>query len=325
MPTLPFSNTAGYLYPPDKFPDQYNQLTFGQTVRLAFWAETSGLRNNCTFTFLETPDDFVPEAWSYNLFNAPPLPLNAPGPVIVAEGTQKNVGPATIVYPLNTFGMFLLVDGTFLTQGLKTFRVQISAEGMTPTILVAQTRIVEKRINLGLPVGCDTAPTGWPPDNTAGKLVFSFGYTIPNYCVRFVEGGPFELHVPTYEGEDVDTVGGRIPRGRVERVRTARIACQMLFGVGPDGTPYNSLQEGMVRNWRDICDLTIGGLLSEQTNPPEPSFDGTSWVQYTPYVGGPTYEFEAHILPPVPGSVQIGVGMAFGLILEVPNPTGNLP
>jgi len=173
-------------------------------------------------------------------------------------------------------------------------------------------------LSLGLPLTCQNGTVGWPPDYSAGKLVFldASNYTIPNYAVRMVGAAAFELHVATLEGEDVDTIQSRVAYPRRERNRTARIACQMLFGTNKAGTPYASLQQGMTVNWGEVTGLS------------DDSWDTTTGLQtvrYEPYISGPVYQFEAHVMPPVPGEVQIGVGMAFGLILEVPNPSAVLP
>ncbi len=173
-------------------------------------------------------------------------------------------------------------------------------------------------LTFGVPLTCTDGTGGWTPDESSGKLVFvdNGNYTIPNRCVRFVGAGPFELHVATIEGEDVDTINSRVAYPRRERVRTARIACQMLFGVNKSGTAYNDLQRGMVTNWGEVTDLSDESWST--TN-------GLQTVRYTPWVGGPVHQFEAHVMPPVPGEVRFGVGMAFGLVLEVPNPSAVLP
>lgn len=170
-------------------------------------------------------------------------------------------------------------------------------------------------LNIALPLTCYTEGTvGWEPDYSVGKLVFvdNDDYTIPNYCVRFTEGAAFELHVATLEGDDVTVVNGTIAYPRVERKRVAKITCQMLFGTDAEGTPYDSLQEGMVLNWAAITALSDLSVTQTQ---------GLQTVEYEPYVGADPITFDAHVLPPVVGSVKMGVGMAFGLQIEVPDPT----
>lgn len=169
-------------------------------------------------------------------------------------------------------------------------------------------------INPALPLSCQPGTVGWEPDYTAGKLVFvdNDDYTLPNYAVRFTDSGPFELHVATLSGDDVEVISGTVGYPRVERKRTARMALQMLFGTSPDGTPWPTVAEGMVKNWADLTalsDLTVTDVQGLQT------------VEYTPYVGATTYTFEAHVMPPIVGEVTNGLGMTFGLILEVPDPS----
>jgi hypothetical protein len=173
-------------------------------------------------------------------------------------------------------------------------------------------------LNLGLPLTCATGTDGWAPDYSAGKLVFldNSNYTIPNRCVRFTEGAAFELHVATLEGDDVDTISSRVAYPRRERLRKARIACQMLFGVDKTGAAYNDLQQGMTANWSEVTALSDKSWNTS---------NGLQTIRYEPWIGSAIHQFEAHVLPPVVGSVQMGVGMAFGLIIEVPNPSAVLP
>jgi hypothetical protein len=169
-------------------------------------------------------------------------------------------------------------------------------------------------INTAIPFDCQPGTVGWEPDYSAGKLEFidNSNYTIPNRAVRFTGSGPFELHIASLSGEDVEVVSGTIGYPRIERKRIARMSCQMLFGVDPSGTAYGSLPEGMTLNWSEITalsDLTVSDVQGLQT------------LEYTPYIGATPIQFEAHVLPPVVGEVVNGVGMTFGIVIEVPDPT----
>jgi hypothetical protein len=169
-----------------------------------------------------------------------------------------------------------------------------------------------------LNLDCYSAPTGWAPDFSHGRIIFvdAANYTIPNRAIRFTGAGPFELEVATFEGEDVPTVNGSVAYPKTERLRTARISCQMLFQVAPNGTPWGNIGQGMRENWADLNDIAALSLSNPQ---------GLQTVSYRPWTTATTYTFEAHVLPPVIGEVRNGIGMSFGLVIEVPNPTTVLP
>jgi hypothetical protein len=174
-------------------------------------------------------------------------------------------------------------------------------------------------IQSGIPLIClaDETPVGWPLDFSAGKLEFvDNNYTIPNRAVRFAQGGTFPLHIASLTGEDITTINGIYSHEQREPVRRAEIECQMLFGVNSAGSVYTGLQEGLTTNWDDLTSLSD---LSRT------SASGLQTIRYTPYIGGPVHQFSAHVLPPVVGSTQLGVGMSFRLTLEVPNPEPALP
>ena len=137
-------------------------------------------------------------------------------------------------------------------------------------------------------------------------------YTIPNYAVRFTGSGPFELHVGELSGDDVQVISGTVAYPRVERKRTARMALQMLFGADSTGAAHPSLAEGLVTNWaevRDLSDLTVTDT------------QGLQSITYTPYIGATPVTFDAHVMPPIVGEVRDGIGMTFGLVIEVPDPS----
>jgi hypothetical protein len=174
--------------------------------------------------------------------------------------------------------------------------------------------------NVGvIPLTCfaDEEPVGWPLDYSNGKLEFvDSGYTIPNHAVRFVDAGAFPLHSATFETNDIETINGLFTHEQREAERSVDLECQLLFGVNAAGSVYNDLQEGMITNWNDLTDLAD---LSVTTT------SGLQTVRYTPYIGGPTHQFEAHVLPPKVGNVTRGIGMQFTLTIAVPNPTPLLP
>lgn len=195
-----------------------------------------------------------------------------------------------------------------LKLGGDTNRCHIANASIDVTTTVART------LNFAIPLTCAGGIAGWEPDYSAGQLVFvdNGNYTIPNYAVRFTEGAALELHLPNLVGDDVEVVNGTIAYPKVERKRTARIACQLLFGTDPAGVAFADLQEGMLMNLQELNDLSDDTVTDSQ---------GLQEIEYTPFIGANPISFDAHVMPIVPGSVQLGVGMAFGIILEVPDPS----
>jgi hypothetical protein len=295
--------------------------TVGQQVSFLYVAQTASTESGGSLIIVNSPAGFAPTTWSRTPSGS--LSGFAP-PIIYLANTGVNVGSTTTVPTYGFPGLFYIVTGTFSTPGTKVFTVSGETTpskfgaGSASLSVVPQAAAAGPPVNLALPFDCQDAPAGWTPDTSAGELVFTNNdnYTIPNYCVRFAEGGPFELHVAQLEGDGIDVIAGRIAYPKREPIRKARVACQMLFGVDEQGTPHAGLQEGMTRNWSAVTRLADLG----RTNT-----DGLQQVDYTPYPGGPVYSFQARVLPPVVGSVELGVGMAFGLILDVPNPTAVLP
>jgi hypothetical protein len=292
----------------------------GEEVSFVYYGETSAPETGAVIAINAAPDGFVPTDWSITPNTSP---SGSPLPIIYAAGSVITVGNTNTLPAIGTEGVGYLITGSFTTPGTKTFSVTLDTTQSTAvtagaSLVVNDASYGTANLNLGLPLTCATGLTGWSPDFSAGKLVFvdNSNYTIPNYAVRFTEKAAFELHVATLEGSDVDTINSRVAYPRRERNRTARIACQMLFGVDKDGSAYNDLQRGMTVNWSELT------ALSDQS---WSTTNGLQTVHYTPWIGASVYQFEAHVIPPVVGSVQMGVGMAFGLILEVPNPAAVLP
>jgi hypothetical protein len=300
--------------------------TVGETVVLVaygYQSNTGTPDTGATITITAAPSGFTATDWARTPHN---LRTGYSPPIITSAGSVINVGsttpmPAVIPGEFGDYGLFYRVVGTFSTPGTKTFTITFDTAQSAPMTATASLVVTDpptSGANLALPLQCQDGTVGWHPDESAGKLVFvtNGNYTIPNRAVRFVGAAAFELHVPTLEGEDVDAINTRIAYPRTERVRTARVACQMLFGTSSSGVPYSNLQQGMVTNWGQVADLSDNTW--NTTN-------GLQTIRYTPWIGGPVSQFEAHVLPPVVGEVRPGIGMAFGLILEVPNPSAVLP
>ncbi len=157
---------------------------------------------------------------------------------------------------------------------------------------------------------------GWEPDPDHGELVFNaHAYTIPNYAVRFVDWGAFDLLVPTLEGDDVEVLNGAIAYPRRERTRIARLVLQVNFAVDTAGTPYGSRTEGHLRNWSDLNAIAATSISTAQTG------TGLQSLTWTPHASASPVTFNAHVLPPDAGAVDYGKGMMAGMIVQVPDPT----
>jgi hypothetical protein len=291
----------------------------GEQVSFLFIAQVASTESGCLLIINESPAGFVPTTWS----RTPSASLTGFAPPIIYQANTgvASIGSTTTVPTYGVSGLFYIVTGTFTTAGTKRFSVTGETTPSPPVTGAATLRVsptaaaATATINPGLPLVCNDGPVGWEPDYTAGRLDFA-SYTIPNWCVRFVEGGPFELHVAQLTGDSVDVISGRIAYPKREPIRKARVACQMLFGVDTAGTPYSDLHEGATTNWSQLTRIADAGRTST---------DGLQAVQYTPFVGGPVYSFNARVQPPITGTVQNGVGMAFGLVIDVPNPSAVLP
>jgi hypothetical protein len=299
---------------------QITTARVGQIVWIGYTIGASFSMSNGTATINDFPSDFVVSEW---LKSPTVLTLPQTSQTWSASPPTVDLGDViTLGNPANVDGdatYYVLFEGTFTGAGTKSFEVEFDATNATgPTAIPFTINVVPpNNPNFGLPLECQTGPVGWYPDYTTGKLVFNDmdDYTIPNYAVRFNGSGPFELHVATLEGDDVTVVNGTVAYPRVERKRVAKITCQMLFGAQPDGTPHNSAQEGLVLNWAEFTALS---------DPTVSDTQGVQSVTYTPYPGATPVTFAAHVLPPVVGDVQNGIGMNFGFEMQVPDPS-NLP
>jgi hypothetical protein len=304
---------------PSSFP-QLSTVDVGQVVWIAFDVTAFSGATSGTVTLNDFPVEFDADYWlkSPTLLTLPQSSQTwSGGPILTDIGDVVSLGSPVLLSGLYKY--WVLWEGSFTAPGSYDFELEFDAVGSAgPLVIPFSVNVVTPppppNPNLAIPFACQPGTLGWEPDDTAGKLEFldNASYTIPNRAVRFTGSGPFELHIATLSGEDVEVVSGTIGYPRVERKRVARVACQMLFGVTPAGAAHGSVPEGMTLNWAEITalsDLTVTDVQGLQT------------IQYTPYVGATPIQFEAHVLPPVLGEVVNGVGMTFGIVIEVPDPS----
>jgi hypothetical protein len=311
---------AGFVGDPNAALTPLATVEVGDTVWIAFDVTAFFGATNGTVTVNDFPSEFVPTQWLKSPASVT-LPQSSQswsaGPILSTPGNVINLGNPVLLS--GNYKYWVLWQGAFSSVGSFSFELEFNATGSTGPLTIPFTATVvppsvPPNPNLAIPFACQPGVLGWEPEFGAGKLEFldNANYTIPNYAVRFTGAGPFELMVATLSGEDVEVVSGTIGYPRVERKRVARIACQMLFGVTPAGAAHASVAEGMVTNWSELnalSDLTVTNVQGLQT------------VEYTPYIGATSVQVEAHVLPPVVGEVSNGIGMTFGLVLEVPDPS----
>lgn len=292
-------------------------VVVGETVWVAvdFTAFASAVGGTCEL--IDFPANFTATNWlvSPDLLTLPQSSQTwSSGPIQSTTGDIISLG--TPVDLSGTYKYWVLWEGSFTSAGTASFEVEFDATNAAgPTSIPFSVSVSPAPPpNFAIPMACQQGTVGWEPEFSAGKLEFNDngGYTIPNYAVRFTASGPFELHVASLSGDDVEVISGTVAYPRIERKRVARMSLQMLFGADPAGSPHPSIPEGMVTNWatvRALSDLTVSDT------------QGLQSITYTPYIGATPVTFDAHVLPPIVGEVREGVGMTFGLVIEVPDPS----
>lgn len=141
-------------------------------------------------------------------------------------------------------------------------------------------------------MSCECA---WGVDYSTGKLVFSGGYTLPNYAVRQVDIGFLALEVKALDIADAEHSTGftGVPAAP-EKSRTASLPLLVSFKCNPAGTPFadaggnTANQIGWASNWSGLNALADASFTG----------DGTQTVTYTPYTGATPVALTLKVNPP---------------------------
>ena len=152
----------------------------------------------------------------------------------------------------------------------------------------------------------------WEPDPTLSQIVFAdaYGYTIPNYAVRFVDDASFRLGIRQGKGEDVVTIGKTWPYPWSRRT-VAPLPMEMNYMFDSTGVAHRPAHRG-------------------GHQPPHPQRDrqpvdhrphGLQTINWFPHDGRPNLTFEAHVSAPVLGANVQGKGCKVGIVITIPDPS----